>query len=92
MLRWFAETQINEDIQPLPPSWRTWEELAILSFWAMHNVRPGLMALEAHFKISITNWQTGAPQVAVGISIWQAVIAIIVAKVIIALVVVSMAM
>lgn len=50
------------------------------------------MALEAHFKISITNWQTGAPQVAVGISIWQAVIAIIVAKVIIALVVVSMAM
>ena len=60
---------INDDIRPLPPSRRTWDRLAFISFWAIN-------------QICLSNWQLGASLVAFGLSVWQAMIAIIVGKII----------
>ncbi|KAF4554503.1 Permease-like protein 1 [Elsinoe fawcettii] len=68
-----CDTYINDDIRPLPPHRRTWNTMAFISFWAIN-------------QIALSNWQLGASLVAAGLSVWQAVIAIIVGKVLIALV------
>lgn len=47
--------------------------MAYISFWAIN-------------QIALSNWQLGASLVAYGLSVWQAIIAIIVGKVLIALV------
>ncbi|OKL60007.1 hypothetical protein UA08_04892 [Talaromyces atroroseus] len=67
---------INNDIRPLPPSRRSWGRLSYISFWAIN-------------QICLSNFQIGSSLVAIGLSVWQAVIAIILGKIIIALVAVS---
>jgi Cytosine/uracil/thiamine/allantoin permeases len=64
---------INDDIRPLPPSRRTWGKYAYISFWAINN-------------LALSNWQIGSSLVAAGLSVWQTMIAIIIGKIIIALV------
>ncbi|EEP81167.1 predicted protein [Uncinocarpus reesii 1704] len=64
---------INDDIRPLPPKRRTWNVYAFLSFWAIN-------------QIALSNWQSGSSLVAFGLSVWQTVIAVVVGKLIIALV------
>jgi NCS1 family nucleobase:cation symporter-1 len=49
---------------------------SFISFWAIN-------------QIALSNWQLGGSLVATGISVWQAVVAIIVGKVIIALVAIA---
>ena len=61
---------INDDIRPLPPWRRTWTTWAFISFWAIN-------------QICLSNWQLGASLVAYGLSVWQAIISIIVGKLII---------
>lgn len=67
---------INEDIRPLPPSRRTWTRWAYISFWAIN-------------QMTLSNFQLGASLVSAGLAVWQAVIAIILGKIIIAAVAVS---
>ncbi|KXT05212.1 hypothetical protein AC578_8374 [Pseudocercospora eumusae] len=62
---------INEDIRPLPPSRRTWTPWAYISFWAIN-------------QICLSNFQLGASLVSAGLAVWQAIIAIIIGKFIIA--------
>lgn len=62
---------INDDIRPLPPWRRTWDQWTYISFWAIN-------------QISITNWQLGSTLVSSGLSVWQTVIAVIVGKFVIA--------
>ncbi|KIV92187.1 hypothetical protein PV10_06646 [Exophiala mesophila] len=64
---------INDDIRPLPPSRRLWDVWAYLSFWAIN-------------QIALSNWQLGASLIAVGLSVWQTMIAVILGKIIIAIV------
>lgn len=64
---------INDDIRPLPPSRRLWNTWAYISFWAIN-------------QIALSNWQLGASLVAVGLSVWQTMIATIIGKVLIAMV------
>ncbi|KAK2055683.1 NCS1 nucleoside transporter [Colletotrichum caudatum] len=64
---------INDDIRPMPPSRRRWTTSTFISFWLTN-------------QVAISNWQLGASLVAAGLSVWQSVIAIVVGKVIIALV------
>ncbi|KAK8067308.1 hypothetical protein PG997_014055 [Apiospora hydei] len=58
---------INDDIRPLPPHRRTWTRWAYVSFWAIN-------------QIAISNWQLGASLVALGLSVWQAVVALVLGK------------
>ncbi|KAL2432210.1 Transporter aclS [Exophiala dermatitidis] len=62
---------INDDIRPLPPSRRLWDTMAYISFWAIN-------------QIALSNWQLGASLIAVGLSVWQTMIAVIIGKCIIA--------
>jgi NCS1 family nucleobase:cation symporter-1 len=71
-----ANVWINEDIRPLPPHRRTWTRWAFVSFWAIN-------------QIALSNFQLGASLVAAGLAVWQAVIAIIIGKVIVAAVAVA---
>ena len=65
------EVGINDDIRPLPPARRTWGQLAFFSFQAIN-------------QVCISNWQVGSSLIAVGLSVWQTMIAVIFGKVIIA--------
>lgn len=67
---------INDDIRPLPPRRRTWTRWAYISFWAIN-------------QVCLSNWQQGAALVAAGLAVWQAVIAIVVGKIIIAAVAIA---
>ncbi|KAI5194688.1 NCS1 nucleoside transporter family protein-like protein [Aureobasidium subglaciale] len=67
---------INDDIRPLPPHRRTWSRWAFISFWAIN-------------QIALSNWQLGGSLVATGISVWQAIIAIIIGKIIVAMVAIA---
>ncbi|TVY78355.1 Transporter aclS [Lachnellula suecica] len=71
-----ASPWINDDIRPMPPSRRQWGKLAFISFWAIN-------------QICLSNWQVGASLVAVGLSVWQAMVATIIGKVIISAVAIS---
>ncbi|EKG15517.1 Permease cytosine/purines uracil thiamine allantoin [Macrophomina phaseolina MS6] len=64
---------INDDIRPLPPHRRLWDRAAFISFWAIN-------------QICLSNWQLGSSLVAIGLSVWQTMIAVVVGKVIVALV------
>ncbi|KAK3641129.1 hypothetical protein LTR56_006851 [Elasticomyces elasticus] len=67
---------INDDIRPLPPHRRTWTRWAYISFWAIN-------------QICLSNWQIGASLVAAGLSVWQAVISIVLGKIIISAVAIA---
>ncbi|KAI4727218.1 NCS1 nucleoside transporter family protein-like protein [Aureobasidium sp. EXF-10728] len=67
---------INDDIRPLPPCRRTWTRWAFISFWAIN-------------QIALSNWQLGGSLVATGISVWQTIVAIIIGKIIIAMVAIA---
>lgn len=67
---------INDDIRPLPPSRRQWTKLYYISFWAMN-------------QICLSNWQVGAGLVATGLSVWQVVVAVVIGKIITAMVAVA---
>ncbi|KAI5261102.1 NCS1 nucleoside transporter family protein-like protein [Aureobasidium subglaciale] len=67
---------INDDIRPLPPHRRTWSRWAFISFWAIN-------------QIALSNWQLGGSLVATGISVWQAIVAIIIGKIIVAMVAIA---
>jgi cytosine/uracil/thiamine/allantoin permease len=54
----------------------TWTRWAYISFWAIN-------------QICISNWQQSAALVAAGLSVWQAVIATIIGKLIIAAVAIA---
>ncbi|EXJ88396.1 hypothetical protein A1O1_05326 [Capronia coronata CBS 617.96] len=71
-LRLPGETSIwiNDDIRPMPPSRRLWDMWAYISFWAIN-------------QIALSNWQIGASLIAVGLSVWQTMIAVIIGKIII---------
>ena len=64
---------INDDIRPLPPSRRLWDSWAFVSYWAVA-------------QLSISNFQQGASLVAIGLSVWQAMIAVILGRIITAVV------
>jgi NCS1 family nucleobase:cation symporter-1 len=64
---------INDDIKPLPPSRRTWGVWSFVSFWAINN-------------LVIYSWTTGSTLIGLGLSVWQAMIAVIIARIIIILV------
>ena len=64
---------INDDIRPLPPSRRLWGTGSYISFWAIN-------------QIALSNWQLGAALIAVGLSVWQTMIAVIIGKMIIAVI------
>ncbi|KAE9582174.1 Transporter aclS [Colletotrichum fructicola] len=85
VLRWLrlpdtevAESNIwiNEDIRPMPPDRRRWTTSTFISFWLTN-------------QVAISNWQLGASLVAAGLSVWQSVIAIIIGKIIIAVVAIA---
>ncbi|GAO46631.1 NCS1 nucleoside transporter family [Saitoella complicata NRRL Y-17804] len=63
----------NADLIPLPPSRRTWGPWAFVGFWAINN-------------LCISTWQTGSSLLGLGLSVWQAMIAVIIARIIISLV------
>ncbi|KZL78670.1 NCS1 nucleoside transporter [Colletotrichum tofieldiae] len=67
---------INDDIRPMPPSRRRWTTSTFISFWLTN-------------QVAISNWQLGASLVTAGLSVWQSVIAIIIGKIIIALVAIA---
>lgn len=71
-----ANVWINEDIRPLPPYRRTWTKWAFVSFWAIN-------------QIALSNFQIGASLVTAGLAVWQAVIAIIVGKILVAAIAVA---
>ncbi|KAI9147473.1 Transporter aclS [Paramyrothecium foliicola] len=66
---------INNDIRPLEPQRRTWTTFTFMSFWIVNS-------------ISVANWQIGASLVAIGLSVWQVIVATIIGRIITALVVV----
>jgi NCS1 family nucleobase:cation symporter-1 len=71
--RHVASIWINDDIRPLPPRRRKWDRVAFLSFQMIN-------------QVCISNRQVGASLVAVGLSVWQTMIAVIVGKIIVSLV------
>jgi nucleobase:cation symporter-1, NCS1 family len=68
-----SEVGINDDIRPLPPARRTWGRLAFFSFQAIN-------------QVCISNWQVGSSLIAIGLSVWQTMIAVVLGKIIIAIV------
>lgn len=68
-----ASAWINDDIRPLPYWRRTWNQWAFISFWAIN-------------QICLSNWQLGSSLVSSGLSVWQTVVAVIVGKIITAVV------
>ncbi|DAA73008.1 TPA_exp: NCS1 allantoate transporter [Trichophyton benhamiae CBS 112371] len=64
---------INDDIRPLPPSRRTWSTLTFVGWWSV-------------WQLSLTNWQLGAALVASSLSVWQTMIAVILGRIIAAIV------
>lgn len=56
---------INDDIKPLPVSRRTWGVWTFVSFWAINN-------------LVILNFTVGSTLVGYGLSVWQAMVAVVV--------------
>jgi NCS1 family nucleobase:cation symporter-1 len=64
---------INDDIRPLPPSRRTWSTLTFIGWWSV-------------WQLSLTNWQLGGALVASSLSVWQTMVAVILGRIIAAIV------
>ncbi|KAH3669214.1 hypothetical protein OGAPHI_001335 [Ogataea philodendri] len=63
---------INHDIVPLPPSRRKWDVWTFMGFWAINN-------------LCISNYQVGSTLIAIGNSVWMAMLANILGRIIICL-------
>lgn len=63
---------INEDIRPLPPSRRRWTTFTYLGWWSI-------------WMMGLSNFQVGSSMVAIGMSVWQVMIAVILGRIIIAI-------
>ena len=61
----------NDDIRPLPPSRRQWTSWTFFGWWAV-------------WMMALANFQIGSSMVATGLSVWQAMIAVILGRIIIA--------
>ncbi|KAH8703000.1 NCS1 nucleoside transporter family protein [Phaeosphaeriaceae sp. PMI808] len=66
-----VNTWTNDDIRPLPPSRRQWTSWTFLGWWAI-------------WMMALANFQIGSSMVATGLSVWQAMIAVILGRIIIA--------
>lgn len=58
----------NRDLAPLPPSRRTWTVWGFLGFWAV-------------IQLNTVGWQTASSLISLGLSVWEAMIVTIIAKV-----------
>ena len=58
----------NRDLAPLPPSRRTWTVKGFLGFWAV-------------IQLNTVGWQTGSSLISLGLSVWEAMIVTLIAKV-----------
>ncbi len=58
----------NRDLAPLPPSRRTWTMWGFLGFWAV-------------IQLNTVGWQTASSLISLGLSVWEAMIVTIIAKV-----------
>ncbi|PSN67011.1 NCS1 nucleoside transporter family protein [Corynespora cassiicola Philippines] len=67
---------INDDIRPLPPARRQWTAWTYIAFWLA-------------WHVSLTNFTMGSSMVALGLSVWQVMLAIIIGRLIIAAVAVA---
>jgi NCS1 family nucleobase:cation symporter-1 len=63
----------NRDLVPLPPSRRTWTVKGFLGFWAV-------------IQLNTVTWRTGSSLLGLGLSVWEAMIVTVIAKILIALV------
>jgi NCS1 family nucleobase:cation symporter-1 len=86
---------INEDIRPLPPTRRTWTVWTFTSFWTTNQICSRSSSRNSHKRgknltiVIVSNWQLGGALVASGLSVWQAMISIILGKCIVAAVAIS---
>ncbi|CAD6588364.1 MAG: hypothetical protein CYPHOPRED_004373, partial [Cyphobasidiales sp. Tagirdzhanova-0007] len=64
-----TSTWINRDIQPLPPSRRTWGPWSFVGFWMMNG-------------FNISGWATASSLLALGLNVWQSFLAIIIGEII----------
>lgn len=62
---------INDDIRPLPPSRRKWTSSTYLGWWAI-------------WMMGLSNFQIGSSMVAIGLSVWQTMIVVILGRILIA--------
>src|ERR1700744_1425629 len=58
----------NRDLAPLPPSRRTWTVWGFMGFWAV-------------IQLNTVGWQTASSLISLGLSVWEAMIVTIIAKV-----------
>jgi NCS1 family nucleobase:cation symporter-1 len=58
----------NRDLAPLPPSRRTWTVFGFIGFWSV-------------IQLNVVGWQTASSLIALGLSVWEAMIVTIIAKV-----------
>lgn len=66
-----ATRWINDDLRPLPPSRRRWTGLTYLGWWSI-------------WMMGLSNFQIGSSLVAMNMSVWQAMVAVIIGRIIIA--------
>ncbi|GFF53816.1 nicotinamide riboside transporter 1 [Aspergillus udagawae] len=66
-----ANAWINDDIRPLPPSRRRWSGMTYLGWWAI-------------WMMGLSNFQLGSSLVAIGLSVWQAMVVIILGRILLA--------
>ena len=64
---------MNYDLVPLPPSRRTWTAWSFAGFFATIN-------------INTVQWQAGSSLISLGLSVWEALIVVIIAKVLMGLI------
>jgi NCS1 family nucleobase:cation symporter-1 len=58
----------NRDLAPLPPSRRTWTVGGFVGFWAV-------------IQLNSVGWQTASSLISLGLSVWEAILVTIIAKV-----------
>ncbi|KAG7887024.1 hypothetical protein KL936_004875 [Ogataea polymorpha] len=67
-----ATPWINNDIVPLPSHRRTWDMWTFMGFWAINN-------------LCISNYQVGSTLISIGNSVWMAMVANVIGRIIICL-------
>ncbi|KAJ5190083.1 hypothetical protein N7491_007874 [Penicillium cf. griseofulvum] len=68
-----ATKWINDDLRPLPPSRRKWTGMTYLGWWSI-------------WMMGLSNFQVGSSLVALNMSVWQAMVCVILGRIVIALV------
>lgn len=67
---------INRDIVPLPPSRRTWGAWSFVGYWVLTG-------------LNISGWTTASSLLGLGLSVWQAMVSVIIGNLIVAVAVVG---